>query len=129
MLKSLLKKVAGHKASSIIKKDSRARIYKNFSIRLLLVSLESDCLGLFFWKVTFKHPDLVILQKYQSLSNKSFKHNSAHVSSLHLTPALLDLGFVCSSLTVTIVKANVCNTLFKCPGEMRSGSFPCRRIS
>ena len=24
------------------------------------------------------HPDLVILQKYRSLSNQSFKHNSAH---------------------------------------------------
>ena len=34
------------------------------------------------------HPDLVILQKYQSLSNKSFKHTSAHMTFLYLTSLL-----------------------------------------
>ena len=31
---------------------------------------------------------LVILQKYQSLSNQSLKHYSTHMSSLYLTPTL-----------------------------------------
>ena len=54
------------------------------------------------------HPDLVILQKYQSLSNQSFKHNSTHIPFLNLTSSfLLNLGFACSSLTVTTEKANV----------------------
>ena len=34
------------------------------------------------------HPDSVILPKYQSLSNQSFKYNSAHMSSLYLNPTL-----------------------------------------
>ena len=55
------------------------------------------------------HPYLVILQKYQSLSNQSFKHNSAHMPSLNLTLRfLLNLGFVCSSLMVTTEKTNAC---------------------
>ena len=49
-------------------------------------SLGSDCLELSFWAFIFKHPDLKILQKYQSLSNQSFKHNLAHIPSLNLTP-------------------------------------------
>ena len=32
------------------------------------------------------HPDSVILQKYQSGWNQSFKHNSADMPSLNLTP-------------------------------------------
>ena len=34
------------------------------------------------------HPDTIILQNYQSLSNQSFKHNSAHLLSLYLTLTL-----------------------------------------
>ena len=49
------------------------------------VNLGSDCLGLSFRTVTFKHPDLVISQKYQSLSNQNLKHNSAPVPSFNLT--------------------------------------------
>ena len=53
------------------------------------VTLESDSLVLFFLESRFQnHPDLVILQKYQLLSNKSFKYNLAHVPSLNLTPTL-----------------------------------------
>ena len=45
--------------------------------------------GIFFLESRFQnHPDLVILQKYQLLSNKSFKYNLAHVPSLNLTPTL-----------------------------------------
>ena len=52
------------------------------------------------------HPDSLIFQKYQSLPNQSFKHNSAHMPSLNLTPNkfFLNLGFVCSSLTITTQK-------------------------
>ena len=32
------------------------------------------------------HPDIVILQKYQSLSKKCFKHNPGHMPFLYLTP-------------------------------------------
>ena len=34
------------------------------------------------------HPDSVILQKHQSLSKQSFKHSSAHMPFLNLTPNL-----------------------------------------
>ena len=34
------------------------------------------------------HPDSVILQKYQPLSNQTFKRNSAHMPSLSSTPKL-----------------------------------------
>ena len=45
--------------------------------------------GLCFWTADFKnHPDSAILQKCQSLSNQSFKHNSAHMPSLNLTSNL-----------------------------------------
>ena len=51
------------------------------------------------------HPDSVILQKFQSLSNDSFKHNSADVSSLYLTPTLpFESRFLCLLLTVTTQK-------------------------
>ena len=49
------------------------------------------------------HPDSIIWQKYQSFSNQSFKHISAHIPSLNLTPSFLsNQDFVYSSLTVTI---------------------------
>ena len=34
------------------------------------------------------HPDSLILQKYQSLSNQRFKHNLAHTQYLNVTPKL-----------------------------------------
>ena len=62
-----------------------------------------------------KHPDSVTLQKYQRVSNESFKHNSTHVSSLNLTPKhLLNLGFLCSSLTFTTLNANACSSWTPC---------------
>ena len=48
------------------------------------LTLESDCLEICFWTVACSNS--VILQKYLSLSNQSFKHNSALMLSLHLTP-------------------------------------------
>ena len=47
----------------------------------------------------------VILQKYQSRSNQSFKNNSVDILSLNLPLIfLLNLGFVGSLLTVTTQK-------------------------
>ena len=43
----------------------------------------SDCLELYFWTVAFKTN-----QKYQSISNQSFKRNLAHMPCLNLTPKL-----------------------------------------
>ena len=43
----------------------------------------------FFLESRFQnHPDLAMLQKYQSLSNQSFKHNSTYMPSFDLTPTL-----------------------------------------
>ena len=54
-----------------------------------------------------KPSDFVILQKYQSLSNQSFKHSSLHMLSLNLTPTpSFERRFLCSSLTVTTEKAS-----------------------
>ena len=83
----------------------------------LEVTLGRDCLGLFLWRVAFKTilPDLVILQKYQSFSNQSLTHNSAHMPSLDLTPMLfLNLGLLCASLTFTTEKANACSHWTSC---------------
>ena len=41
------------------------------------VTLGSDCLGLSFWRVACKTT---------LFSNQSFKHNSAHMPSVNLTP-------------------------------------------
>ena len=40
---------------------------------LLKLNLGSDCLELCFWAQN--HPDAIILHKYQSFSNQTFKHN------------------------------------------------------
>ena len=48
-------------------------------------------LGTLFLDSRFQnHPDSVILQKYQSLSNQIFKYNKAHMPSLYLTPTLFE---------------------------------------
>ena len=52
------------------------------------------------------HPDSVILQKCQSLSNQIFKHNLVHTSSLNLTPSLF--------LTFITQKANACSSWTPC---------------
>ena len=48
----------------------------------------------------------VILEKYQTLSNQSFEHNSVHMPSLNLTFKLCfeSRGFACSPLTFTTQK-------------------------
>ena len=52
------------------------------------VALWSNCLGLSLWTIAFKTILTLLLQKYPPLSNQSFKHNSAHMPSLNLTPTL-----------------------------------------
>ena len=54
------------------------------------LTLRSDCLELYFGTVAFITilTWLVILQKYQPLSNQSFKHNWKQMPSLSLTPKL-----------------------------------------
>ena len=46
------------------------------------------------------HPDSLILQKYQSVSNQSVKHNLVQMPSLNLTPKLSFKRFVCLSVTL-----------------------------
>ena len=53
------------------------------------LTVESGCFELLFLGSRFQnHPDSVILQKYESLSNQSFKHNSACMLSLNWTHKL-----------------------------------------
>ena len=47
------------------------------------------------------HPDSVILQKCQSLSNQNFKHNLVHTSSLNLTPSFF-LTFITQKQTLVV---------------------------
>ena len=98
---SLLNKVAGRKAWNLIEKWLQHRcfpknfvknIYEHLSWRTSAYSyFRSDfrtwLFRTFFLDSRFQnHSDLVILQKHQSLSNQSFKHNSVHITSLSLTP-------------------------------------------
>ena len=84
------------------------------SANLLSRNHPTVTLELCFWTGHFQnHPDSVISQKYQSLSNQIIKRNSAHVRSLNLTLcSLLNLGFVCSSLEVTTQTLVVSDSLF-----------------
>ena len=75
------------------------------------VTMEKGLFRDFFLESRFQnHPNIVILQKYQSLPN------SAHVPSLNLKTLgfLLNLDFVCSSLTATTEKANACRLWTSC---------------
>ena len=65
-------------------------------MKILQYFQESTCFKVFFelFKSFFLDsgfqnlPDLLLLEKYQLLSNQSFKYNSAHIPSLNLTPTL-----------------------------------------
>ena len=52
------------------------------------LTLESDCFGTLFLNSRFQNHPESILQKYQSFSNQSSKHNSAQMLSLYLTTTL-----------------------------------------
>ena len=66
------------------------------------------------------HPDSVTLQKYQLLSNQSFKPNFAHMPPLNLTPKLsYESRFRMFIINVTInvhKKANACSPWNFCCG-------------
>ena len=49
----------------------------------------------------------MILQKYPSLSNQNFKHNPSLNLTLNLS---LELGFLCSPLSVFTQQANACSS-------------------
>ena len=67
----------------------------------------SDSLELCFW-IALKHSRLSNITKYQPLSNQSFKQNSAYMSPIYLLLyVLVNLGFVCSSLTITAHKKQI----------------------
>ena len=81
-----------------LKEGLRCQIFSTFS--LTPTSANTDCFWTEFRKWLFRtlflfldihfqnHPDSVTLQKYQSLSDQSFKHNLAHMLSLNLNPML-----------------------------------------
>ena len=96
--------------------ENRNILMDSYFFKLIL---RRDCLELCFWTVAFKtiltQQYYEYYQYYQFLSNQSFKHNSADLSSLSLTSKLfLSLGFVCSSLTFTTQKANDCSPWTPC---------------
>ena len=108
VLKPLLNKAAGRKAW---KKDSSTDVFlwilRNFYLfwRTSLYDRFWSDFKKWLFRTFFRdgcfqnHPDLVILQKYQSLSSQSFKHNSAHIPSINLTTTLSVepiAGFACS---------------------------------
>ena len=84
--------------------------------------LRKQLFGILFLESHFQnHPDSVLLEKYQSLSNHSFQYNSAHMPSLSLTPDFsLNLSFVCSTLTVTPQIANICSLWTPCCVYLKS---------
>ena len=65
--------------------------FRNGLLDLLMFQVEfrKSLLGTFFLDIRFQsRPDSVLLRKYQSLSNDSFKHNLGHMLSLNLTPKI-----------------------------------------
>ena len=82
------------------------------------LTLWSDCEE-FFSGSHLKPSWLSNITKYQSLSNQSFKQNLVHIPSIYLTMVsliqplhfLVNLGFKCSSLTVTLLLVKRCNNV------------------
>ena len=91
-------------------------IGNNFPMVNFQQLLRKRLFGILFLESRFQnHPDTVLLEKYQSLSNHRFKYNSVHMLSLSLTPKFfLNLSFVCSALTVTPQIANICSLWTPC---------------
>ena len=102
MLTSLLNKIAGREPCNFVKKRLqqmcfpvnianflRTPILKSICVRVRLNDFRKSLFRTVFLDSRFQnHPDSAILHKCQSLSNQSFKHNSAHISSLNLTSTL-----------------------------------------
>ena len=73
------------------------------------------------------HPDFLILQKHESLTSQTFKHNSAHIPSLNSSPKLsfeprfhvfIINGYGRKKQTLVLlvlfVFSSVLNIIFKC---------------
>ena len=69
------------------KSNHRSFSTKTLFLKFLLYSWENTCVK-FLKTPILKNICVVILQKYQSLSNQNFKQNLAHLSSMHLIPTL-----------------------------------------
>ena len=75
---------------------SKKTILKKICIQLLMKWLQEVIVSNTFWRVAFKTIltsksniiYYIILQKYQSLWNQSFKSNLLHISSLNLTATI-----------------------------------------
>ena len=108
-MKSLLNKVFGRKACKFIKMRPQHRCFPVNIAKFLMISCEyceiskntyfeghlptaasELTLGrTFFLDSRFQHhPDLVMLQKYQPLSNHRFKHNLEYILFLNLIAKL-----------------------------------------
>ena len=101
-LESLFHKVADLPACKSIKRRLQERCWRNtnFDIHLRRADFMKWLFGTLFLDSRIQnHPDTIILQNYQSLSNQSFKRNSAHLLSLYLT---LTLSFEPSFFTFII---------------------------
>ena len=89
-------KLLAFRLATLLERDSNTGVFllekfqENLFWRMLLNWIYRKWLfETSFLVSSFKnHPDKVILQKYQSLSNKSFKHNPTHMPFLYLTPTL-----------------------------------------
>ena len=75
------------------------------------LTVGSHCLELCFWTPSLSKPSwLSNITKYQSLSYQSFKHNSTHMPSLNLTPALsFERRFSMFIIKVYYTKSNASN--------------------
>ena len=107
--KSLLNKFVGRKACKFIKKRPQHRCFPVNIVNLRTPILKNICIYGCFWSDFSKrffrtffllshfqnHPDLVILQKYQPLSNHSFKHNLVYILALNLTAKLFFEPWFC----------------------------------
>ena len=91
-----------NKACNFIKKRFQHRCFPvnivKFLKHLFWRTIAYGCFWSDFRKWLFKtlflescfqnHPDFLILQKHESLTSQTFKHNSAHIPSLNSSPTL-----------------------------------------
>ena len=76
-----------HQLSGQFSKTSICHFYTMdlWTATFFKLTLGSDRSELCFWTIDFKnHPDSVILQKCQSLSNQRFNYNQAHILQAHI---------------------------------------------
>ena len=77
---TLIKKRLQHRCFPAVKVLQNTYFEGHLSLKCLTVIVSGQSFQ--------NHPDSVILQKYQALSNQSFKHNLEHMPSLYLTHML-----------------------------------------